>query len=58
MLNIPDPWVFLAFILSILSSVLCVAWGITRWNEREEAEEPVADIEHWAREEDKIEKEL
>lgn len=58
MLNIPDPWVFFAFILSIMSSVLCIFWGVTRWNEKEEPEEPAAEVEHWAREEDKLEEEL
>lgn len=37
MLNIPDIWVFLAFILSIFSSLLCIFWGIYFWNKSDDS---------------------
>ncbi len=32
MLGIPDPQVWLAYVLSILSGLLCVGYGIYKWN--------------------------
>ncbi|MFH0879042.1 MAG: symporter small accessory protein [Lentisphaerota bacterium] len=57
-LGIQDPWVWLAYILSILSTVLCIGWGIVKWNKGEKKEEPEEEIRHWAEEEDKVEEEL
>lgn len=58
MLNIPDPWVFAAFALCILSSLLCVVWGILKWNEVEKRPESDDDVRRWANEENKVEQEL
>lgn len=58
MLNIPDPWVFLAFALSIGSSLLCLFWGLKNWNKEENDEEPPAEIAHWAQEETEVEEKL
>jgi len=30
--GIPDPWVWGAYLLCVLSVVLCVLWGLLRWN--------------------------
>ena len=59
MLNIPDPWVFLAFVLSVGSALLCLVWGISHWNKEEhEDEEPPTEIAQWAQEENKVEEKL
>ncbi|HBA84805.1 MAG TPA: hypothetical protein DCZ95_11990 [Verrucomicrobia bacterium] len=56
--GIQDPWVWLAYVLSILSAVLCVGWGIFNWNKDDSAKEPDEEVRHWAEEEDKVEEEL
>jgi len=57
--GIPDPWVAAAFLLCILSSLLCLVWGIVRWNREEPSvDEPPAEIMHWVEEEEKLEEEL
>ncbi|MBN1268702.1 MAG: hypothetical protein JXB04_03875 [Kiritimatiellae bacterium] len=58
MLGIHDPWVALVYILCILSSLLCVVWGILRWNREGAPDEPAEEVKHWAEEEDKVEEEL
>jgi len=32
MLGIPDPQIWLAYLLSVFSAVLCVVYGIVKWN--------------------------
>ena len=51
MLGIEDGWVVLAYVLCLLSSLLCVLYGIVCWNRGEEAVRP-EDVE-WAQEEKK-----
>lgn len=58
MFGIPDPWVWLAYLLCLLSTALCVIWGISRWNREDPAEEPPEEIKQWAAEEKEVEKEL
>jgi len=41
MLGFADGWVTAAYVLSLLSTVLCVAYGLIHWND-EEAEPPAA----------------
>jgi len=36
MLGIPDVWVWLAYILSIGSALLCIIYGLINWNEKDE----------------------
>lgn len=49
MLGIADKWVFLAYALSVLSTLLCVIYGVTRWNK---GDEPVKQEDvTWAKEE-------
>lgn len=50
-LGIEDTWVILAYILCILSTVLCVVYGIVNWNKGDEPlrQEDVT----WAKEEKK-----
>jgi len=49
LLGIQDVWVWLAYILSILSTVLCVVYGLINWNKGEEPVKP-EDVD-WAKEE-------
>jgi hypothetical protein len=56
MLGIQDTFVWLAYLLCILSTVLCVVYGVINWNRGDEAVE-TADV-HWAAEEDKATEDL
>ena len=49
MLGIEDNWVVLVYVLCILSTILCVVYGLVNWNR---GDEPVLqeDVE-WAKEE-------
>jgi hypothetical protein len=49
LLGMQDPWVWLAYVLSILSALLCVVFGLLNWNK---GEEPIKqeDVD-WAKEE-------
>jgi hypothetical protein len=58
MLGIEDPWVAAAYILCIISALLCVVWGVMRWNKDDSSPEPDEEIKHWAEEEDRVEDEL
>ena len=49
LLGIQDIWVWLAYILSIISTVLCVVYGLINWNKGEEPVKP-EDVD-WAKEE-------
>ncbi len=53
MLGIEDKWVWLAYLLCILSTILCVVYGLINWNRGDEAVEP-ADV-RWATQQDKAE---
>jgi len=35
-LGIPDPWVLSGYLLVILSTLLCVIYGIVNWNKGDE----------------------
>jgi len=39
MFGINDPWIWGAYILCILSTILCIVYGILNWNKGEEKEE-------------------
>ncbi len=56
MFGIEDTYVWLAYLLCILSSLLCVAYGLTNWNRGEEPVEQ-EDI-RWAAEEKRVEEDL
>jgi hypothetical protein len=56
MFGIEDKWVALAFLLCLLSSLLCVLYSWWNWN-KGEAELHDEDV-RWATEEDKVEKNL
>jgi heme exporter protein D len=56
MLGIEDPYVWVAYLLCILSTILCVVYGLMHWNRGDETVE-AADVQ-WAAQEDKVEEEL
>jgi hypothetical protein len=58
MLGIEDPWVVAPYILCLLSALLCVVWGIIKWNKDDDTSEPIEEIKQWAEEEDRVEEEL
>lgn len=59
MLGIPDFWVALAYWLCILSTILCVVYGVMNWNnESEEDAEPTPADVQWVKEEEKIDESL
>lgn len=60
MLGIEDPWIWGVYLLSILSTLLCVIYGIIYWNRggEREAEEMVEEAAWESNEEEMQEKEL
>jgi len=58
MLGIEDQWVSIAYILCIVSALLCLVWGIIKWNKDDPESESEEEIRQWAEEEDRVEKEL
>ncbi|MCD4830850.1 MAG: hypothetical protein K8R02_03460 [Anaerohalosphaeraceae bacterium] len=56
MFGIEDKWVAAAYVLCILSTLLCVVYGIINWNKGGEDVKP-EDV-HWAQEEKKVEDEF
>ena len=53
MFGITDPWIVLAYLLCILSTLFCVVYGILRWNTGDEAL-PKPEDAQWARQEDEL----
>ena len=47
--GIQDPWVAIAYLLSIGGAFLCVVYGFTHWNQGDEPVKP-EDVK-WAKEE-------
>jgi len=37
-LGINDPWILGVYLLSVLSALLCVAYGLANWNRGQETE--------------------
>ena len=53
MFGMADPWIAAAYILCILSSLLCVVYGWMKWNS--DGDTAAGDeTAKWAKEEDKI----
>jgi len=57
MLGIQDPWIITVFILCILSALLCIVWGVVKWNQ-DDSEVDSDVIRHWVEEEERVEDEL
>ena len=60
MLGIDDPVILAVYILCILSTLLCVVYGLINWNKgaEAEAEEAAEELAWEAKEEEMEEKEL
>ncbi len=56
MLGIEDKWVSLAYILSILSTLLCVVYGSFTWNKGGTGVRP--EDKRWAAKEDKADEKM
>jgi hypothetical protein len=56
MLGIEDPWVWSAYLLCLLSALLCVIYGAINWNRGDEPVEP--DDKTWAEHEKQVEQEI
>jgi hypothetical protein len=49
MLGFADPWVAAAYLLSIVSALICLIYGVANWNKGDEP--ACAEDLRWAREE-------
>lgn len=55
-LGIEDPWVWSAYILCILSMLLCVVYGTLNWNKgSEDEEEQIKEEIEWHKKEKEME---
>ena len=54
--GIPDPWVWLAYVLCFLSALACVFYSWRNWNRGDETVRE--DDVRWAKEEDQFEEKL
>ena len=54
MLGISDSGIWLAYILCIISALICVVYGFINWNKGNESE-PDTNSEKWDEEEQRIE---
>ena len=54
-LGINDPWVWSAYILCILSMLLCVGYGLINWNKGEDEEEEIKEEMEWHKKEKEME---
>ncbi len=53
-----SPAVWIGFVLSVLSTLLCVVYGLARWNRTGGPDEPVEEIVQWAKDEEDVEAKL
>ncbi len=59
LLGFGDVWVWLVYVLCVLSTLLCVVWGAFTWNREDEIDrEPDEEVRHWDEEETKVEQKL
>ncbi len=56
MLGIQDKWVLLAYVLCIVSTLLCVLYGYFNWNKGDTEVKP--EDKRWAKEEDKADEKM
>ena len=56
MLGINDPWILMAYLLCVLSTLACVAYGIYNWNKGAENEpDEISEGAKWEENESKVE---
>lgn len=54
-LGIPDGWIWVAYILCIISAIICVVYGIANWNKGAENETAqVQEEKEWEKAETQI----
>jgi hypothetical protein len=59
MLGIKDPWILAAYVLCILSAILCVVYGIYNWNKGADiSPEEISEELKWDKEESEINENL
>ena len=58
MLGFADFWIALAYILTILSAIGCLVYGIIYWNKGDDDTTVQMEEKKWAKEEDKVEANL
>lgn len=59
MLGIKDPWIISAYLLTILSAVACVVYGVINWNKGAENEAlEMSEEANWEQDEQKIDETL
>jgi hypothetical protein len=58
-LGIDDPWILTVYLLCILSTLLCIAYGAMNWNKGHEQEEAqISEEVAWEAQEEVEEKEI
>ena len=56
MLGINDPWIWGVYLLCILSTLLCIIYGLMNWNKGGEAEEKeISEEATWEKKEEEME---
>ena len=59
MFGIDSFWVALGFILTILSTILCIVYGVINWNKEGELKSfEIREEKKWIKEEEKLEEEI
>jgi hypothetical protein len=59
MLGINDPWIIAAYLLSFLSAVACIVYGLYNWNKGGNDEDSqITEEVKWEKEENQIEENL
>lgn len=59
MLGIKDPWIILAYLLTFLSAIACVVYGVINWNKGAENETlEMSEEASWEQDEQKIDETL
>lgn len=57
-MGINDPWIWGVYVLSLLSAVLCVGYGLVNWNKGGEKErEEILEEARWEEQETKMQEE-
>ena len=55
MFGIPDPWIWSAFLLCILSAVACIAYGLYNWNKGgNDEEKQILEESQWEKAENDV----
>lgn len=54
MLGIEDPGIYWAYLLSIISALACIIYGIINWNKGAIEEDDIQESINWEKEDDKI----